>query len=52
MEHHDKEQRQILQDVPDDRGILAGSSIDFEYRHQKPRPMQKYVDAGKAEQME
>ena len=50
VEHHDKKQRQILEHVPGDGGILSRSAADFKGGHQKPGPMQEQINSGEAEQ--
>jgi hypothetical protein len=50
MEQHNKEQHQILNHVPGDRGISSGSGVDFEHCYQKPGPVQKHINARETEQ--
>ena len=52
MREHDHEQRQILQHVPDDRGIPAFSALDLIGCHEKPGPVQKQINSGEAKQMD
>ena len=50
VEHHNKEECQVLEHVPGDGGIASGAVSDFVGRYQEPGPMQKEVDAGKTEE--
>src|SRR6202035_708518 len=50
VNHHNQEQRQILQHVPGDRGVISFSSLDFICSDKKPRPMDKHVNSVEAEQ--
>jgi hypothetical protein len=52
MHQHNQEQRQILQNVPDDRGIPAFSALDLIGCHEKPGPVQKQINSGEAKQMD
>jgi len=52
VEQDDGKKRQILDRIPDHRGVTAGAGVDFEQRHQKPGPMQEDINPGKAEQVD
>jgi hypothetical protein len=50
MQHHDQEQRQILQHIPCDGGIIALSRLDFVRRHEKPGPVEEDINPTETEQ--
>src|SRR5438132_4468761 len=45
MKRDNEEQCQIFRYVPSDGRITASSHTDFECRHKKPRPVQKYINS-------
>src|SRR5438093_13748784 len=52
MMKHTKKQRQILQDVPGERGVAPGSVVDFDHGNQKPGPMQEQINPGDTKQVD
>ena len=47
MKRHNQKQRQILQHVPGERGIVSFPALDFKRCHQKPGPMQEHINSRK-----
>ena len=52
MEKHDREQRQIFQHVPNNRGVSALTGLDLDRCDNKPRPVEEDIDSGDTEQMD
>jgi hypothetical protein len=52
MRQHNQEECQIFQRAPGERGVPALASLEFNCRHDKPGPMQKYIDSGETKKME
>ena len=52
VHQHNQKQRQIFQDVPDDRSVPALPALYFVCCHDEPGPMQEEIDSGEAEQMD
>ena len=50
MQEHDAEQRQILDRIPDRRGITPIPAAHLIHGDQKPRPMHMHVDPGNLKQ--
>jgi hypothetical protein len=48
MQHYDQKQRQILEDVPGNRGVIPLAALDFIHRHQKPGKMQIQINPSEA----
>jgi hypothetical protein len=50
MKGNDHEERKILEHIPGDGRVAMVPALDFKGGHQKPGPVQKYIDTRKTEE--
>ena len=52
VQEHDPKERQILRDIPGRRRVIIFTILEIESRDDKPRPVDRHVNAGDAEKPE